>query len=287
MGGEASVSGGVSSPLAVVHPLPPAPCDQDGWRTWLRQQLITDWRAGERDATVWLFTRDPNNPATNCGVCAVQSCDSVTNGRTLCASCERARHRSEMDRDTFIRQHRPSTYKRHIGRAVPQCIVVHDRARCERASTRGSSGLCLSHYSMWRQRGTGLSAQQWAAGRARPLGRLDPCLVPGCPRQRRVSVPLCQLHLDRWRRDHPTAPADNTDCTTWAARQLPYLAAHQFSLTPLAETVRVEVLYGLQRRDSAGKSIDVGAVRHPRRRIQLVVATPRVWRCRWAGRRGG
>jgi hypothetical protein len=35
----------------------------------------------------------------------------------------------------------------------------------------------------------------------------------------------------------------------WAERQLPYLAAHQFSLVGLPEPLRQEVLYGLQQAD--------------------------------------
>ncbi|MGW1929963.1 DUF6262 family protein [Streptomyces sp. NPDC001919] len=55
---------------------------------------------------------------------------------------------------------------------------------------------------------------------------------------------MCRHHAKHFRehrRSHPDALV-----APWAAQQPPYLAPHQFSLLPLPELLRLEVLYGLQ-----------------------------------------
>lgn len=88
---------------------------------------------------------------------------------------------------------------------------------------------------------------------ASPLGRLEPCLVPGCGREHIHRRGLCWFHENRLRRDAHWA---GVDVMAWAATQPPRLGAHQFSLAPLAPLVRFELLYALQRRDATPPPLD-------------------------------
>jgi hypothetical protein len=44
------------------------------WADWLRERLDHQWRPGEWDKSLLLFTGDPNNPRTSVGVCPVAGC---------------------------------------------------------------------------------------------------------------------------------------------------------------------------------------------------------------------
>ncbi|MFJ2194267.1 site-specific integrase, partial [Kitasatospora sp. NPDC087861] len=56
-------------------------------------------------------------------------------------------------------------------------------------------------------------------------------------------------------------PWNMEQATSWASCELPYLGAHQFSLANLSETVRLELLYTLQRRDAQERTLEADPVR--------------------------
>ena len=235
--------------------------DLAGWRAWLRQRLDAEWRAGEWDTATWLFTGDPANPATNCRVCAVRACTTVTDGARLCFACDKDWRSVDLTEQVFIDTHEPSVFKHYMGVAEPICLVQRDGVRCGRAAHTGARGLCMSHGGRWRAQGRPMPVDEWARSRTRPLPALAQCVVLGCPRQRRASFPACFLHHQRWVTERRAGRVRDGQYEQWAVRQLPYLGAHQFSLAALSDTARLEVRYGLQRRDALGRPIDLPAVR--------------------------
>ena len=234
--------------------------DRNAWRAWLSQRLDGGWRAGEWNPTAWLFTGDPANPATNCRVCAVRACTTITDGARFCYACHQDLRGVDIAEALFVDTHQPSVFKRYMGVAEPTCRVERDGIRCARVAYSGRRGLCLTHSGRWRAHASPLPIEEWARSRAVPLPGLPECAVLGCPR-RRVSVAVCDLHYRRWRAECRAGRVRADECERWAARQLPHLGTHQFSLAPLSDTVRLEMRYGLQRRDALGRPIDLPAVR--------------------------
>ena len=235
--------------------------DLDAWRAWLQQRLDGSWRTGEWDPAAWLFTGDPANPATNCRVCAVGACTTITDGARFCYACDQDLRGVNIAEALFVDTHQPSVFKHYMGVAEPTCLVERDGIRCARVAYSGRRGLCLMHSSRWRAHGSPLPIEEWARSRAVSLPGLEECAVLGCPRQRRAIVPLCDLHYRRWRAECRVGRVREDECERWAARQLPYLGTHQFSLAPLSDTVRLEMRYGLQLRDTLGRPINLPAVR--------------------------
>jgi hypothetical protein len=235
--------------------------DREAWHGWLHQRLDAGWRAGEWEAATWLFTGDPANPATGCRVCVVRACTTVTSGARFCYACDQDLRGSDLAGQVFIDTHEPSPFKRYMGVAEPVCRVQRDGARCARTAHTGCRGLCMSHGATWRGQGCPLPVEEWAASRARPLPALAPCVVLGCLRQRRASVPGCFLHHQRWKVELRAGRVREGQYEQWATRQLPHLGTHQFSLAALSDTARLEVRYGLQHRDLLGRPIHLAAVR--------------------------
>jgi len=96
---------------------------------------------------------------------------------------------------------------------------------------------------------------------ARPLERVESCSVAGCGRERVYRRGLCWFHDNRLRREHRVDSLSEEDLAAWVAGEKPRLGAHQFSLAPLAEPVRVELLYALQCRDETPPPLDPTQVR--------------------------
>ncbi|KDN74254.1 hypothetical protein DF19_32960 [Streptomyces olindensis] len=102
------------------------------------------------------------------------------------------------------------------------------------------------HHTQWKTHTTRKAAGQWEDN-AVPYTDIPACSVPACPLPSVQARGLCRHHAQRFRehrRTHPDAAVE-----PWAAQQHPYLAPHQFSLLPLPEPLRWEVLYGLQQVD--------------------------------------
>ncbi|MEU6370314.1 site-specific integrase [Streptomyces sp. NPDC046931] len=114
------------------------------------------------------------------------------------------------------------------------------------------------HYTQWKTHTTRKLAGQWEDTAVAFTDTLA-CPVPACPLPRFQVRGLCRHHARRFRwhcRTHPGAAV-----APWAAQQHPCLAPHQFSLLPLPEPLREEVLYGLQQADPWLRIFDPPQVR--------------------------
>jgi integrase len=224
-----------------------------GWLEWLVAHVDGAWRPREWDQEHWLFTGDLDNPRTVAWRCRTPSCPAVTrrqHGR--CDTCRRAQAASGLRDEDFDRE----------PRRAPFWPLVRDTCSvpgCERALH--SVGLCFRHYGTWQKRkADGGSLEEFVAG-APPLRREEPCLVAGCPRERHTGRGLCLFHNNRLRREHDVSSLSEADVAAWAKGQPPRLGPHQFSLASLAEVVRLELLYCLQRRDKTPPPLDPLQVR--------------------------
>ena len=98
--------------------------------------------------------------------------------------------------------------------------------------------------------------KRWSTTIAIPYEALPDCLVPGCEVESSYATGLCILHRNRYRRSGSRATM-----AQWARAQTPHLAINMFSLIPLAEQMRWELLYALQQRDARNGRMDPVAVR--------------------------
>lgn len=222
-----------------------------GWLGWLIAHVDASWRPGEWDHESWLFTGDLESVRTAAWRCRTPGCPTTAHrydGR--CDSCRRARTASGLPDEEFDQQPR---------RRAPRPIA---RGACSVAGCGGelhSCGLCFRHERAWRRGGVGPVAE-FIVG-ARPLDRLESCTVAGCGRERVSGRGLCLFHDNRLRRGRRLGSLTATDVAAWASREMPRLGAHQFSLAGVAETVRYEMLYALQRRDETPPPLDPTQVR--------------------------
>jgi integrase len=230
------------------------PFDRPGWLAWLVENTAPGWRPQEWDGEHWLFTGDPDNPATAIWRCYSAGCHvAVRASRHLCRSCYEQFLASGLSRDEFATSGRRAMVRSLPG-TRPSCTVERDGARC--ALEASVMGACELHYKQWRyqfRRGlTVLDMDAWLRehGRPRPVG--DRCRVGACAGTASPRLPLCTYHRERWRRHRRVTglndPAD-ADLTGWAAGQAPCLSGFQFSLIALPDLVRHELLYALVQRD--------------------------------------
>jgi integrase len=233
-----------TSNAAVAAPLPES--EQTPWMTWLRDHLVSDWRPGEWDGHGWLFTGDPDNPATVVSRCTVRACSAVVGLRSgLCTSCRREHAATRIALPEFIQTHMPQRAKRTPTVLPQRCAVRRDGATC--SGDVVEKGLCEIHYGQWLQvhrRCREADLDDWARNVAEPRSPSKPCLVTGCDYDCFRRAPLCLHHYSKRQRDAPTSGV-----AQWARSQTPFLHAHHFSLVPLEPQVRLEVLYALQERD--------------------------------------
>ena len=212
--------------------------------------LDPEWRPGEWDGELWLFTGDLESQRTAAWRCRTPGCPiaaSHHNGR--CSGCRRALTGAGVPEEEFDRQPR-----RRPMRPI-------ERGACSVAGCRGDllcRGLCFRHERAWRR--TTEPMQEFIA-RAEPLERLGPCAVAGCGRERVYQRGLCWFHNNRLRRQHHLGSLSADDLAAWVSAEKPRIGAHQFSLAPLSELVRCEFLYALQRRDETPPPLDPLQVR--------------------------
>ncbi|MHA6631132.1 tyrosine-type recombinase/integrase [Pseudonocardia sichuanensis] len=288
----------VISGQATAEPAPSgvSSVDRDAWTAFLEERLAPDWRPEEFDPETWLFTGDPDNPATTSTRCLVARCAAVVNSRTLCGGCERALASSDVTRVAFLATHRP--VKPRSARLTGQtCVVARDGVGCERRRISNLSGLCNSHGSAWfryRDGGGTLTLARWRDQHARPLPAVPACQVPGCAhdatahdataevgagaaggdlgsgdlgggdldRRPGAGQGLCSAHRRAWRRSQSgRARARQIPPQQWARRWQRLGHGHQFSLAALSPVLRRELLYALQQRDGQGHKIDPVAMR--------------------------
>ncbi|MGH9244847.1 MAG: tyrosine-type recombinase/integrase [Acidimicrobiales bacterium] len=221
------------------------PAGETGWLEWLMAHIDVAWRPGEWDQSLWLFTGDLGTERTAAWPCRTPGCPLATrryNGR--CTACRRARVAAGVSEEQFDRAPR----RPPVRPVAPGACAV---AGCE--SEAHSNGLCFRHERAWRRGGGPIDA---FVAHARPLQRAEPCLVAGCGRERVYRRGLCWFHDNRLRRHGRPGSLSERDVAAWAAGETPRLGYHQFSLAPLAELVRFELLYALQRRDMTPPPLD-------------------------------
>jgi hypothetical protein len=185
--------------------------------------------------------------------CRTAACDlAVRSRKGLCRPCALEHRRSGLSIEEFAAAHIPVRVKPRPASVTAGCIVTQDGVSCVRP--RHCQGLCSSHYSAWARYRSRMTVENWAAGCARPHTGQLLCLVGGCEGAALNTRGLCGYHWRAWSRDNSRHGA--SDPSQWAASQPPYLAAHQFSLAPMGELARWELLYGLQRGDEARRTIE-------------------------------
>jgi len=227
-----------------------ATAQEEGWLAWLGDHIDDRWRPGEWDQELWLFTGDLGSDRTSAWKCRTPGCPiaaSHYNGR--CSGCRRARVTAGCSEEEFDRQPRRQPI-RPIERGV--CSVPDCRSELH------SRGLCFRHERAWRRTGEPVTA--FIVG-AEPLERLESCLVAGCGRERVDRRGLCGFHVNRLRRQGHLDSLSEHDLAAWVAAEKPRIGAHQFSLAPLSPLVRLELLYGLQHRDTTPPPLDPLQVR--------------------------
>lgn len=235
-----------AEPLSDVVPL-----DLTAWTHWLQDQVDPLWRPGEWSQQAWFFDGDVDNPRTSASKCITTSCWTVMPSRgLLCRHCLEAHKTSTMSREEFAATYeRPRWIRTQWGSERETCVLAGPSGRCERPAYGG--GLCPTHYSRWRRRSDQqVTVEEWlATTTAEPLEAKPTCIVRGCFNQRAISG-LCTTHLQRW--DREKRAGATRDPEQWAGQAATRLLANQFTLRGLADPVRWEFLYGLQRRDARG-----------------------------------
>ncbi len=251
-----------------VDPAGPSPfaVDWTGWERWLREQVDPAWRPGEWEEKWWLFTGDPDNPRTSIWQCQTPACTiGVYSRRGRCITCARDHKVAGVSWEEFDRTYVVNRMLRD-GVDPEDCAVVRDGTRCGRPGN--SHGLCRVHYGTWGRlrrlhgRTRAPDVALWAAsGVATPFPTPPPCSVGACPNKAlHDRTVLCTFHIGKWKVE--MKPRSTTaDAMAWAARQAPVLNSYRFSLIQLSPLLRLEVAYGLQRRDELGSPLDPRTVR--------------------------
>ncbi|MDH6107788.1 integrase [Kitasatospora sp. MAP12-15] len=249
-------------PLPVSRPAPdravlPRGADPAAWAAWLTEHTDPVWRAGEWDPEHWLFTGQLDNPRTTASVCRTAACDLTVNARNVfCAMCTDRHKASGLAAEEFAATYVPQRDKAPNGLTTARCAVTRDGVRCVRP--KHCRNLCCTHYSTWHYHQRRGNEDRWWSHIAIPFTDEIPCLVPACPSHAFTAGGLCGFHSRLWTRDNRTT---RTPAATWAKNQPPYTAAHQFSLVPLADLVRREVLYALQQADQWAHVLNPSSVR--------------------------
>lgn len=230
-----------------------------GWTAWLREAIDTNWRPGEWDPDLLLFTGNPDNPSTAIKKCQTAACQIFTQS-TWCVICREALAASGMGPDAFAATFIPQRKRAAGGYRLPSCTAAG--GSCAREAY--TAGYCDRHYYRWaedRRANPGLEKDKWGA-RQKPLAPKDDCLVRGCVHES-IVIGLCRSHHSQWKRQWSASgqKSERAQLAAWAERQAPYMNLAQFSLAPLSDTVRLEFLYALQRRDADGRPLQPEPIR--------------------------
>ena len=162
---------------------------EPGWAIWLEEHIDPAWRPSEWDSSRWLFTGDPDNPATVVSRCLTRACTAlITVQAGLCGSCRHERAISGTPMEVFISTHTPQRVKRSPVTTVGQ--RGDDVASCQVPSCDFTvfrrNRLCFYHYckrqreapttdvTLWAQwQRPFLHAQHFSLAPLQPLVRLE------------------------------------------------------------------------------------------------------------------
>jgi hypothetical protein len=226
------------------------------WLGWLQQHVETDWRPGQWDHKLWLFTADPDDRTNTARRCAVTSCDNVVSKGRLCRTCSKRRWRSGQSLDEFIKEEPPPRKKASPHHNATRFCEAKRETQCVRRPR--VRGLCHHHYMSWRKAckrtPAMLDLDTWLAtgDYAIPTGPIRLCVAPGCDRDTRTDrSELCHLHYQRFYHSGSTL-----SMSQWAMTQSPYVTDFQFTLIHLNEQLRWEILYAIQKRYERGARLD-------------------------------
>ncbi len=212
----------------------------------MRSLLIDNWLPGEWDPVRHLLSPRQDGLLARRRVCVIGDCTGDVTNRTspLCGCHARQFDRcSEVSIEEWIATGGPVPVRRCL--SPEPCAVSDDNAqRCPRPCWE-ASGLCQTHRRAWsteRARGSTFEA---FLDHARPLPTFGDCTAASCYRVAAHDLGLCEVHYRLWiRAGHPQGQA----LAEWLSRARQPTSRLVLSLRGLPELVRLEVLYGLQRR---------------------------------------
>ncbi|MFE0771855.1 tyrosine-type recombinase/integrase [Streptomyces sp. NPDC058861] len=233
----------------------------DGWQNWLREAVLPDWRPGEWDPERMLFTGDPDDPRTILFRCLVERCDTVVATKSRCSICSNAFRAGDLDEETFNSTYVPSP-NRVIGARRPNCLI--GGGTCQRESH--NQGMCAAHMSRWhqvRKSHPGTVFQDWVLTK-KPYDPMPACRVVGCDHDASRAENLCLNHRKDWKnyaQRQGLSVGDEAARKTWASTRFPFMTTGQFSLQPLQDTVRLELLFAIQQREARGMAFGPRPVR--------------------------
>lgn len=183
-----------------------------------------------------------------------------------CGSCGIDHRKSKLAPEEFDRTFVPQRNRRF--HATPERCVV---PACGRDGIKAQ--LCHSHYSIWRSHirrtyGQGARISRYEAERTfwaatqEPFAGLPLCAVHGCRSEESLPTHLCYQHRGLWAAYvRESGRSGDGELTRWTEARVPFLLQNEFSLVPLEETTRLELLYALQQRDKRGQVLRPTLVR--------------------------
>lgn len=224
------------------------------WSAFLAGELTALWRPDEWVGEVWRFVGDPTNPRTALWQCSEASCTQLSYAKKgMCQACNKVWQTThDIDQVRQRAAQRTAPDRVGIGTVRNQCKVERDGERCQRSST--SFGYCAAHTSQWSgtYKPKGVSRHEFfSRATAKPLPPKPGCRVVGCDRASQWSEgQLCEPHKSAYRK----SAAQSIDKYLRHAAPVPMTGT--FSLMPLPETLRWELLYALQQDDARGQRLD-------------------------------
>src|ERR1700758_1009796 len=76
--------------------------DESAWVAWLRDHTDLNWRPGQWDPEIWLFTCSPDDPTTLAETCAVTNCPVIILHGRICQTCAKAYKKSGLIVNEFV-----------------------------------------------------------------------------------------------------------------------------------------------------------------------------------------
>ena len=214
--------------------------------TVMRCLVIADWLPGEWDPVRLLLIPRQDGLMARRRVCVVPDCPAL---RDYPASSMCKGHQNQLARsgaasvEEWLAAGGPVPLPRRLG--DESCVVVGaDGTGCPRPA-REPRDLCVAHNGTWvKQRARGVTFEAFLAS-ARPLPSYGDCTAGSCYRVAACGLGLCDAHYKRWIGDgSPRGDAFDR----WRRRARQPSNRRILSLRGLPELVRLEVLYGVQRR---------------------------------------